>query len=59
MRDKSTDSVIDIIQRYQADYGHVGNYGYLKIERICADAGTQFTSLELNSTAGVLAYIWY
>jgi hypothetical protein len=48
MRDKNTDSVIDIIQRYQADYGHVGNYGYLNIERIRADAGTQFTSLEFK-----------
>jgi hypothetical protein len=46
--DKSTDSVISAIQRYQADHGHVGNYGYLNIERIRADAGTQFTSTDFK-----------
>ena len=48
MSDKTTDSVVNTLQRYQADHGHVGNYGYLNIERIRADAGSQFTSLEFK-----------
>ncbi len=48
MPDKTTDSVINAIQQYQADHGHVSNYGFLNIERIRADAGTQFTSLEFK-----------
>jgi transposase InsO family protein len=56
MSDKTTESVVQILQRYQADYGHVGNYGYLNIECIRADAGSQFTSQEFKKycwTAGI------
>ncbi len=45
---QTTDSVVDTIQQYQADHRHVGNYGYLNIEHVCADAGTQFMSLEFK-----------
>jgi hypothetical protein len=48
MRDKTTDSVVDTIQQYQVDHGHVGNYGYLNTEHVHADAGTQFTSPEFK-----------
>jgi transposase InsO family protein len=44
IRDKSSSCVIDALTRYQADHGHIGNYGYLDIARICADSGSQFTS---------------
>jgi len=48
LQDKSSKCVIDTIIRYQADYGHIGNYGYLDIGRIRADSGTQFTSEEFK-----------
>jgi len=46
--DKSSGCVIDTLTRYQADHGHIGNYGYLDIARIQADSGTQFTSQEFR-----------
>jgi hypothetical protein len=52
IRDKSSRCVIDTITRYQADHGHIGNYGYLDIAHIRTDSGTQFTSEELKNTAG-------
>lgn len=48
IRDKTTQSVIDTLTRYQADYGHIGNYGNLNIEHVCADAGSQFASSEFK-----------
>jgi transposase InsO family protein len=48
MRDKSTGTVIDTLTRYQADHGYTSQYGYMNIERIRADAGTQFTSTEFK-----------
>jgi transposase InsO family protein len=48
LRDKSSTCVIDTLTRYQADHGHVGNYGYLDIARIHADSGSQFTSDEFR-----------
>jgi hypothetical protein len=48
LRDKSSACVIDTLTRYQANHGHVGNYGYLDIARICADSGSQFTSDEFR-----------
>jgi transposase InsO family protein len=48
LRDKSSRCIIDTITRYQADHGHIGNYGYLDILRIRADSGTQFTSQEFK-----------
>jgi transposase InsO family protein len=48
MLDKSSRCVIDTLLRYQADHGHIGNYGYLDIARIRADSGTQFTSQEFK-----------
>jgi transposase InsO family protein len=46
--DKTCSSVIDCLTRHQAEHGHTGNYGYLDIARIRADAGSQFTSLEFK-----------
>ncbi len=41
----TTTSVINILWQYQADHRQAsGNFGYLNIERICADAGSQFTA---------------
>jgi transposase InsO family protein len=48
IRDKSSSYVIDALTRYQAEHGHVGNYGYLDIARIRADSGSQFTSEEFR-----------
>jgi hypothetical protein len=56
MGNKTTDSVINTLQQYQADHRHAVNYGYLNIECIHADAGTQFASLEFQQycwTAGI------
>jgi transposase InsO family protein len=56
MRDKTMGSVIEILTRYQADYGHSASYGYTNTERIRADAGSQFTSAEFKQhcwTAGI------
>jgi hypothetical protein len=41
---KSTDAVITALKEYQADHSIVGSYGYLDIERIRTDAGSQLTS---------------
>ncbi len=54
--DKGSSCVIDALTRYQADHGHIGNYGYLDIACIRADSGSQFTSEELREhcrTAGI------
>lgn len=59
MCDKTIESVVRTIQHYQADHGHVGNYGYLDLECVCAYAGTQFTHWSSSSIAGQLAYNWY
>jgi len=45
---KSKKWVIDALTRFQADYGHMGNYGFLDIARIHADSGSQFTSDEFR-----------
>jgi len=46
--DKSSCCVIETLLRYQADHGHIGNYGYLDRARIRANSGTQFTSQEFK-----------
>jgi transposase InsO family protein len=46
--DKSSECVIDALTCYQADHGHIGNYGYLDIARVRADSGSQFTSTEFK-----------
>jgi hypothetical protein len=40
--------VIDTLTRYQADHGHIGNYGYLDIAHIWSDSSSQFTSSEFK-----------
>jgi transposase InsO family protein len=42
--DKSSLAVIDTLTQYQADHGHIGNYGYLDTARLRADSGSHFTS---------------
>jgi transposase InsO family protein len=48
IRNKSSSCVIDALLGYQADHGHIGNYGYLDIARIRADSGSRFTSAEFR-----------
>jgi len=48
IRDKSSSCVHDVLTRYQANRGHIGNYGYLDIAHICTDSGSQFTSEEFR-----------
>jgi transposase InsO family protein len=48
IRDKSSTYVIDALTWYQADHGHIGNYGYLDIARIRTDSGSQFTSQDFR-----------
>jgi hypothetical protein len=40
----TTTAVIAAMQQYQADHCQAGTYGYLNIEHIQADAGSQFTA---------------
>jgi transposase InsO family protein len=47
--DKSTDAVVTAIKQYSADHKRVDTYGYLNLERIRADAGSQFTSEEFST----------
>jgi transposase InsO family protein len=42
--EKSSSTVIDALTQYQADHGHIGNYGDLNIACIRADSGSQLTS---------------
>ncbi len=45
MPDKTTTSVISALRQYQADHRQPsGTFGYLDVQRIRADAGSQFTS---------------
>jgi len=44
LRDKSTKAVAEALQQYQADNKPVSSFGYLDLEGIRTDAGTQFTS---------------
>jgi transposase InsO family protein len=44
--DKTTESVIKAIKKYQACNLSADTYGYTDIKRIRSDAGTQFTSEE-------------
>ncbi len=44
--DKTTDAVVAAIKQYTADHRRTGTYSYLNLERIRADAGSQFTSEE-------------
>ena len=46
--DKTTASVIKTIRQYTADCGSVDEFGYIDIEKIRSDAGTQFTSKEFQ-----------
>jgi len=48
IKDKSSACVIETLTGYQADHGHIGNYEYLDIARICADSGNQFMSQEFK-----------
>jgi hypothetical protein len=48
--DQSSTAVIYMLTCYQADHGHIGNYGYLDIARIRANSGSQFTSETFNKT---------
>jgi len=41
--DKSTKAVVKVLQQYQADNKPVSSFGYLDLERIRTDAGSQFT----------------
>jgi len=41
---KSTSAIVSALQQYQADHSPNGTYGFLNIERIRGDAGSQFTS---------------
>ncbi len=44
--DKTADAVVAAIKQYTADHRRTGTYGYVNLERIRADAGSQFTSEE-------------
>jgi transposase InsO family protein len=48
LQDKSSACVLNALTRYQANHGHIGNYGFLDVARIRADAGSQFTSAEFK-----------
>jgi len=46
--DKSTKAVVSALKQYQADNKPASTYGYLDLDRIRSDAGSQFTSAEFS-----------
>ena len=44
LRDKSTEEVISAIKKFIAHHGLITQFGYIDVERLRADAGSQFTS---------------
>ncbi len=46
LSDKSTHAVVQALQLYEADHKPTQEYGYINLDRIRTDAGSQFTSAE-------------
>ena len=48
MENITTAEVMDKLDRFQSRFGKIDQFGWLDLERISADAGTQFTSTEFK-----------
>jgi transposase InsO family protein len=44
LRHKTTNEVVSAIQKFVADHGLINQFGYIDVDRLRADAGSQFTS---------------
>ena len=44
----STEEVMDNLDIFQSRFGKIDEFGWWDLERISADAGTQFTSMEFK-----------
>ena len=48
MDDITTEEVMDKLDMFQSRFGKIDQFGWWDLERISADAGTQFTSMEFK-----------
>ena len=48
MENITTAEVMDKLDMFQSRFGRIDQFGWWNLERISADAGTQFTSTELK-----------
>ena len=56
MENTTTEKVMDKLDMFQSRFGKIDQFGWWDLERISADAGTQFTSTEFKEecqTCGV------
>ena len=56
MENITTAEVMDILEMFQSRFGKIDQFGWWDLERISADAGTQFTSTKFKEecqTCGV------
>ena len=44
----NTEEVMDELDMFQSRFGKIDNFGWWDLERISADAGTQFTCTEFK-----------
>ena len=44
----TTEEVMEKLDMFQSRFGKIDQFGWWDLERISADAGTQFTSTEFN-----------
>ena len=48
MENITTEEVMDKLDMFQSRFGKIDEFGWWDLERISADAGTQFTSAEFK-----------
>ena len=48
MENITTEEVLDKLDMFQARFGKINQFGWWDLERISADAGTQFTSAKFK-----------
>ena len=48
MKNITTEEVMDKLDMFQSIFGKIDQFGWWDLERISADAGTQFTSTDLK-----------
>ena len=53
----TTEEVMDKMDIFQSRFGKIDQYGWWYLERISADAGTQFTSTSSKNNAKLAAFV--
>ena len=54
MENTTTEEVMDKLDIFQSIFGKIDQFGWLDLEKIPADAGTQFTSTEFKDECRTL-----